>query len=119
MKRTFKWAGLSLVGLMLSPVALAQENTLELPKVLAWSAYDVGSAGYNQAVAIGNAFRQKYGVSIRVLPGKNDVSRNLPLREGQVSFSVNGVGGGLLCAGRDVRVWIQGVGAAACQKPDA
>ena len=93
MKQTFKWAGLSLVGLMFSPLALAQQNSLELPTTLAWSAYDVGSAGYNQAVAIGNAFKQKYGVNIRVLPGKNDVSRNLPLREGKVSFSVNGVGG--------------------------
>jgi TRAP transporter TAXI family solute receptor len=53
----------------------------------------VGSGGYNQAVAIGNALRQTYGTSLRVLPGKNDVSRTLALREGQVQFSANGVGG--------------------------
>lgn len=93
MKKTFKWAALSVAGLMFAPIALAQQNTLDLPNTLAWSAYDVGSAGYNQAVAIGNAFKQKYGISLRVLPGKNDVSRNLPLREGKVSFSANGVGG--------------------------
>jgi len=69
---------------------------VKLPATLAWSAYDVGSGGYNQAVAIGNALKQKYNVSLRVLPGKNDISRNLPVREGQVQFSANGVGGAYL-----------------------
>jgi len=81
------------LGLMLSGTALAQTNTSGLPSTLAWSAYDVGSGGYNQAVAIGNALKQKYGINLRVLPGKNDVSRTLPIREGQVQFSANGVGG--------------------------
>lgn len=69
---------------------------VKLPATLAWSAYDVGSAGYNQSVGIGNALKQKYNVSLRVLPGKNDISRNLPLRNGQVQFSANGVGGAYL-----------------------
>jgi TRAP transporter TAXI family solute receptor len=67
-----------------------------LPATLAWSAYDVGSGGYNQAVAIGNALKQRYGVNLRVLPGKSDISRTLPVREGQVQFSANGVGGSYL-----------------------
>jgi TRAP transporter TAXI family solute receptor len=67
-----------------------------LPATLAWSAYDVGSGGYNQAVAIGNALKQRYGVNLRVLPGKSDVARTLPVREGQVQFSANGVGGSYL-----------------------
>jgi uncharacterized protein len=69
---------------------------VKLPSTLAWSAYGVGSAGYNQSVGIGNALKQKYNVSLRVLPGKNDISRNLPLRNGQVQFSANGVGGAYL-----------------------
>jgi len=80
-------------------LSLAAAPTLaqvKLPSTLAWSAYDVGSAGYNQSVGIGNALKQKYNVSLRVLPGKNDVSRNLPLRNGQVQFSANGVGGAYL-----------------------
>lgn len=67
-----------------------------MPATLSWSAYDVGSGGYNQAVAIGNALKQRYGVNLRVLPGKNDVSRTLPVREGQVQFAANGVGGSYL-----------------------
>src|SRR3970282_987189 len=69
---------------------------VKLPPTISWSAYDVGSGGYNQAVAIGNALKQKYTAILRVLPGKNDVSRNLPIREGQVQFSANGVGGAYL-----------------------
>jgi TRAP transporter TAXI family solute receptor len=74
----------------------AQKAPEGLPATLAWSAYDVGSGGYNQAVAIGNALKQKYGTNLRILPGKNDVSRTLPIREGQVQFSANGVGGSYL-----------------------
>jgi TRAP transporter TAXI family solute receptor len=73
--------------------ALAQAK---LPETLTWTAYDVGSGGYNQAVAIGNALKNKYQVNLRVLPGKNDVSRNIPLRDGKVPFSANGVGGSYL-----------------------
>jgi TRAP transporter TAXI family solute receptor len=65
---------------------------IDLPSTLAWTAYDVGSAGYNQSVAIGNAFKNAYGIDLRVLPGKNDVSRTIPLREGEVHFSATGVG---------------------------
>ena len=65
----------------------------KLPDTITWTAYDVGSGGYNQAVAIGNALKNKLNVNLRVLPGKNDVSRTVPLRDGQVPFSANGVGG--------------------------
>ena len=78
------------VALVAAAHAAAQPK---LPETLAWTAYDVGSGGYNQSVAIGNALKQKMGVNLRVLPGKNDVSRTLPLREGKVHFSANGVGG--------------------------
>jgi len=84
---------LATAAVLLAGTASAQ---VKLPATISWSAYDVGSGGYNQAVAIGNALKQKYNVSLRVLPGKNDVSRNLPVREGQVQFSANGVGGAYL-----------------------
>jgi len=64
----------------------------ELPQSMAVTAYDVGSSGYAQAVAIGAAFKNNEGVTLRVLPGKNDVSRMVPLREGKVDYSFNGVG---------------------------
>ena len=65
----------------------------DLPSTMAWTAYDVGSSGYNQAVAIGAALKNKKNVTLRVLPGKNDVSRLVPLRENKVDFSAFGIGG--------------------------
>lgn len=85
----------SLVGAaLLAAPALAQDTAL--PKQMSWTAYDTGSAGYNQAVAIGAALQDEYGVNLRVLPGKNDVSRTEPLRQGRVQFSATGVGGSFM-----------------------
>ena len=94
---TARLALTALVALSAAGVqAQAQKPPEGLPSTLAWSAYDVGSGGYNQAVAIGNALKQQWGVNLRVLPGKNDVSRTLPLKTSQVQFSANGVGGSYL-----------------------
>jgi len=70
----------------------AAAQDVKLPPTMAWTAYDVGSNGYNQAVAIGAALKNKYGANLRILPGKNDISRLLPLKEDKVQFSLNGVG---------------------------
>lgn len=86
----------SAAALTFGMAASVQSAEIELPRTIAWSAYDVGSAGYNQAVAIGNALKNAYGINLRVLPGKNDISRNLVLREGKVQFSATGVGGAYL-----------------------
>ncbi|MEM7744849.1 MAG: TAXI family TRAP transporter solute-binding subunit [Pseudomonadota bacterium] len=69
---------------------------ISLPKQLAWTAYGTGSAGYNQSVAIGAALQEKLGVNLRVLPGKNDIARTEPVRQGKVHFSANGVGGSFM-----------------------
>ncbi|MGQ0676116.1 MAG: TAXI family TRAP transporter solute-binding subunit, partial [Rhodospirillales bacterium] len=91
------FAAAGLAAAFAPTAALAQAKPpIKLPETLAWSAYDVGSGGYNQAVAIGNALKNKLGVNLRVLPGKNDVSRTLPVREGKVQFAANGVGGAYL-----------------------
>jgi TRAP transporter TAXI family solute receptor len=82
-------AGLS--AMLLLPAS--SQSGIKLPETLTWTAYDVGSGGYNQAVAIGNALKNKLNVTLRVLPGKNDVSRTIPLRDGKIPFSANGVGG--------------------------
>lgn len=86
-------SAIAVLGLSATMVT-AQE--FDLPKQLSWTAYDTGSAGYNQAVAIGAALQDATGVNLRVLPGKNDVSRTEPLRQGRVQFSATGVGGSYL-----------------------
>ena len=68
---------------------LAAEGIV-FPKTIAWSAYPTGTGGYSQAVAIGNILQRQYGVNLRVIPGRNDVSRLATLRAGRVHFSAGG-----------------------------
>ena len=65
-------------------------DTEHLPKAMAWSAYNLGTTGYNQAVAVGKVLKNFYGTTLRVVPGKNDISRLLPLLKKRVQFSANG-----------------------------
>ena len=81
----------ALLGSIATNVSMAQSGPDGLPRQLAWSAYNLGTTGYNQAVAIGAMLRDKYNVTLRVIPGQNDVSRLLPLKGGRVQFSANGV----------------------------
>lgn len=82
------------IAMILGSAAQAQD--IDLPRQLSWTAYDTGSAGFNQAVAIGGELQKVTGTSLRVLPGKNDISRTEPLRQGRVDFSATGVGGSFM-----------------------
>ena len=62
-----------------------------LPRTFGWTAYGTTSAGYAVSVAIGNALADE-GYRLRVIPGKNDISRMTPLRAGRVHFSAMGIG---------------------------
>jgi len=63
-----------------------------LPSTIAMSAYEVGSAMYGQMVGLGSAFKNERGITLRVLPGRNDVSRHAPLRDRKVQFMAQGIG---------------------------
>ena len=70
--------------------ALSAAEGIQFPKTIAWSAYPTGTGGYSQAVAIGNILQRQYSVNLRVIPGRNDVSRLATLRSGRVHFSAGG-----------------------------
>lgn len=80
------------VAALLLAAGTAGAADVKLPDTMAWTAYDTGSAGHAHAVAMGKAFKEKYGINLRVLPGKNDVSRLRPLQAGKVEAVANGVG---------------------------
>ena len=71
-------------------VSLVAAENPGLPRTIAWSAYPTGTGGYSQAVAIGSILRREYGVNLRVIPGRNDVSRLATLLAGRVHFSAGG-----------------------------
>ncbi|PIW29767.1 MAG: C4-dicarboxylate ABC transporter [Rhodospirillales bacterium CG15_BIG_FIL_POST_REV_8_21_14_020_66_15] len=86
---------LLLAGAVAAALALpqaAKADDVKLPDTLAWSAYGTKSTGYAQAVAIGKALKDSFGVSLRIVPGKNDISRLAPLMTDKVQFSANGSG---------------------------
>ena len=68
----------------------ARSAVIDLPRTIAWSAYPTGTGGYSQAVAIGSILQRDYQVNLRVIPGRNDVSRLATLRAGRVNFSAGG-----------------------------
>ena len=72
--------------------ALAPAQEIQLPSTLTVTAYDTGSSGFNIAVAVGKAFKDKHGTDVRVLPAGNDVARLAPLKGGRAQASMMGVG---------------------------
>ncbi|AZV80854.1 TAXI family TRAP transporter solute-binding subunit (plasmid) [Parasedimentitalea marina] len=91
MNKTLKTTGLSMA---LALCVAGSTNAAEpaLPDTLSWTAYNVGSSGYGQSVAIGKALQDAYGVTLRVVPAKNDVSRVVPVVSGQIDFAAAGSG---------------------------
>ncbi|OUR76897.1 C4-dicarboxylate ABC transporter [Alphaproteobacteria bacterium 46_93_T64] len=79
-------------AMVIGAAGTAVSADVKLPSTIAWSAYNTGTTGYNQSVAVGKALKDKYGVSLRVVPGKNDISRMAPLRTNKVQFVANGGG---------------------------
>jgi len=67
---------------MVSTAAIADG----VPKKTTWTAYNTTASGYAQAVAIGNMLKKHYGTNMRVIPGKNDISRMAPMRDGKADY---------------------------------
>ena len=64
----------------------------KLPPTLTVTAYETGSNGFNQAVAVGNMLKKRFGTDIRVLPAGSDVARLAPLKAGRAHASAMGIG---------------------------
>lgn len=63
-----------------------------LPKLITWTAYDVGSAGFTQAAAVGDALMKKFKTKLRVIPAGTDIGRLTPLKSGMAHFALTGIG---------------------------
>lgn len=79
------------IALASAPALTLGADGVELPNTLGMTAYGTGSAGYSQMVSIGNLLKNEYGVSMRILPGENDVSRMTPLKMGRVPLCACGI----------------------------
>lgn len=90
MKKVFMFLGVLLV--IMSIFQLNYSNAGKLPGIITWTSYDVGSSGYVQAAAIGDALMRKANVKLRVIPAGTDIGRITPLKSGMVDFSLTGIG---------------------------
>ncbi|MGC8810334.1 MAG: ABC transporter substrate-binding protein [bacterium] len=64
----------------------------ELPKMMTWTAYDVGSSGYMQVGFISETLWEKYKIKIRVIPAGTDLPRVYPLRLKDAEVAFHGIG---------------------------
>lgn len=78
-------------ALLILPAAPTLAADVALPRDLSWTAYESGSSGYAQSVGIGNMLKKRHNVDLRIIPGKNDVSRMTPLKVGQSKLCACGV----------------------------
>jgi len=81
----------SAAGVALAAPGWAQEP--KLPSSLTMTAYDTGSSGFSQVVALGKMFKDRHNVDVRALPAGNDIARLGPLRTGRAQVSAMGIGG--------------------------
>lgn len=89
MKRKSFFAVLSTAALF--SVAQPALSESKLPSNMVWTAYGTATSGYAQAVAIGNVLKNKYGTTVSVKPGKNDISRMTPLKKGAADYCMCGI----------------------------
>jgi TRAP transporter TAXI family solute receptor len=88
MSKSLFIGALALCGAATANAAQAAGN---LPDTLVWTAYGTNTSGYAQSVAMGNMLKNTHGVTLTVKPGKNDVSRMLPLKMGKADYCTCGV----------------------------
>ncbi len=63
----------------------------DLPKTVTLTAYGTTSSGYAQSIAIGAMLKQKHDIELRVIPGKNDVSRMIPVKRKRAHLCACGI----------------------------
>ena len=71
-------------------IAAGVAGAADLPKQVSWTAYGTTSSGYANGIAIGNVLKKNYGTEVRLVPGKNDVSRMIPVEKGKVDLCACG-----------------------------
>jgi TRAP transporter TAXI family solute receptor len=81
----------TIAGLWCALTLPAGAADVTLPPNLSWTAYETGSSGYAQSVGLGQMLTKNYGVSLRIIPGKNDVSRMTPLKLGHTEVCACGI----------------------------
>ena len=79
------------VAVVAFSIGTAAAADVKLPQDISWTAYGTTSSGYAQSVGLGKMLKEKYNADLRIIPGKNDVSRMAPLTAGQSPLCACGI----------------------------
>lgn len=79
------------IAVMALSIGSAAAADVKLPSNISWTAYGTTSSGYAQSVGLGKMLKEKYNADLRIIPGKNDVSRMAPLKAGQSPLCACGI----------------------------
>jgi TRAP transporter TAXI family solute receptor len=79
-----RFALLALTTAIAGTTALADDVTL--PSQITFTGYGAGSFPYSHLLAVGNELKEDFGTNLRIIPGKNDISRMIPLRDGIADY---------------------------------
>ncbi|MEQ9121571.1 MAG: TAXI family TRAP transporter solute-binding subunit [Alphaproteobacteria bacterium] len=85
MTRIFAALAAGVCAVAITGAAVAQDKP-NLPRTSVWTAYDLGSSGYAEAAGIANAFQNKFGTRVRIIPSGTSIGRLLPLTTGKASY---------------------------------
>jgi len=81
-------ASIAVIAFSIGSAAAADAK---LPSDISWTAYGTTSSGYAQSVGLGKMLKEKYNADLRIIPGKNDVSRMAPIKAGQTPLCACGI----------------------------
>lgn len=80
-------------GFCLSPTLVPMgANASALPKMMTWTAYDVGSSGYVMVGFIAESLWEKHKIRVRIIPAGTDVPRVYPIRLKDAEVAFHGAG---------------------------
>jgi hypothetical protein len=86
------WVALASGIVLVAHATAADPKQVPLPKMMTWTAYDVGSSGYMQTGYIGEALWQKYKIKVRIIPAGSDLPRVFPIRLKDAEVAFHGLG---------------------------
>jgi len=67
-------------------------SEMSIPKLMTFTAYEVGTYGYISLGLVGESIMDKYGIKIRILPSGTDIPRAYPVRLGKADVAGQGSG---------------------------
>ena len=81
-----------LIGLAAVFVGASPGFGADIPKMMTWTSYDVGSSGYMMVGHVSAALFEEHGVKIRVIPAGTDIPRVYPVRLKDADVAFHGLG---------------------------